>query len=90
MLYRIPPHSTADDDMQYRTREEVEYNKEQDGIESFRRYLFECGVLNEELDRSVKENVMREVNEAAKYADKASYPEPESVLRHVYAENGGA
>ncbi len=90
MLYRIPPHSTADDDMQYRTRDEVEYHKEQDGIESFRRYLFECGVLNEELDRLVNENVMKEVIEAAKYADKAPYPEPESALRHVYAEDGGA
>jgi 2-oxoisovalerate dehydrogenase E1 component alpha subunit len=90
MLYRISPHSTADDDMIYRTKEEVEYHKEQDGIQRFRSYLLECGILDEELDRSVNEDVMRELNEATKYADKAPYPAPEDVLRHVYAEDGGA
>ncbi|KIL34187.1 2-oxoisovalerate dehydrogenase [Cohnella kolymensis] len=89
MLYRISPHSTADDDMIYRTKEEVEYHKEQDGIQKFRAYLLECGVLDEELDRSVNEEVMRELNEATKYADKAPYPSPEDALKHVYAEDGG-
>lgn len=89
MMYRIPPHSTADDDMLYRTKEEVDYHKEQDGIGRFQRYLFECGVLNEELDRSVTEHVAREVNEATKYAEKAPYPAPEDALRHVYAEDEG-
>jgi 2-oxoisovalerate dehydrogenase E1 component alpha subunit len=89
MLYRIPPHSTADDDMLYRTKEEVDYHNEKDGILSFRRYLFECGELNEELDLLINENVMREVNEATKYADHAPYPAPEDALRHVYAEDWG-
>ncbi|MBD0380213.1 thiamine pyrophosphate-dependent dehydrogenase E1 component subunit alpha [Paenibacillus sedimenti] len=86
MMYRIPPHSTADDDMLYRTKEEVEYHKEQDGIESFRRYLFDCGILNEEMDRTVHETIMHEVNEATKYADRAPYPAPEDALRYVYAD----
>jgi 2-oxoisovalerate dehydrogenase E1 component alpha subunit len=89
MLYRIPPHSTSDDDMLYRTKEEVEYHREQDGIRSFRRYLLEYGVLDEELDRAVSEKVSEEVNEAAKYADQARYPDPDQALLHVYAESAG-
>ncbi|MFD0697986.1 thiamine pyrophosphate-dependent dehydrogenase E1 component subunit alpha [Paenibacillus sp. GCM10027628] len=87
MMYRIPPHSTADDDMLYRTKEEVDYYKEQDGIESFRRYLFECGLLNEEMDSAMHESIMNEVNEATKYADSAPYPAPEDALKHVYADD---
>lgn len=89
MLYRIPPHSTADDDMLYRTKEEVEYHKEQDGLQRFRRYLIECGVMSEEIEQVLNESVIKEVNEATKYAEKAPYPAPEDVLRHVYAEDGG-
>ncbi|MDB4868832.1 MAG: 2-oxoisovalerate dehydrogenase subunit alpha [Cohnella sp.] len=89
MLYRIPPHSTSDDDMLYRTKEEVEYYKEQDGIQHFRRYLSECGVLNDEQDRYISENAVREINEASRYADQAPYPAPEDAMRHVYAEDGG-
>ncbi|SDN02628.1 2-oxoisovalerate dehydrogenase E1 component alpha subunit [Paenibacillus sp. yr247] len=89
MMYRIPPHSTADDDMLYRTKEEVEYHKEQDGFQRFRRYLMESDVLSEELDRALNESIKKEVNEATKYAEKSPYPAPEDVLRHVYAEDGG-
>lgn len=74
MMYRIPPHSTADDDMLYRTKEEVEYHKEQDGVQRFRRYLLESDVLSEELDRALQENIAKEVNEATKYAEKSPYP----------------
>lgn len=88
MLYRIPPHSTADDDMLYRTKEEVEHYRGQDGIERFRRYLLECGVLTEESDQAILEQIIREVGEATKYAEKAPYPAPEDTLRHVYAEEG--
>jgi len=86
MVYRISPHSTADDDMLYRTKEEVDYHREQDGIESFRRYLTDCGILNEETDRLLLETIMKEVNEATKYAEKAPYPSPADALKHVFAE----
>ncbi|MDD9270420.1 thiamine pyrophosphate-dependent dehydrogenase E1 component subunit alpha [Paenibacillus sp. GCM10023248] len=89
MMYRIPPHSTADDDLLYRTKEEVEYHREQEGVVRFRRYLMECDVLNEEMDRALHENIAKEVNEATKYAEKAPYPAPEDALRHVFAEEGG-
>ncbi|MBP1960967.1 thiamine pyrophosphate-dependent dehydrogenase E1 component subunit alpha [Paenibacillus aceris] len=89
MMYRIPPHSTADDDMLYRTKEEVEYHKEQDGVLRFRRYLMECDVLSDELDRALHENIAKEVNDATKYAEKSPYPAPEDVLLHVYGEDGG-
>lgn len=89
MLYRISPHSTADDDTLYRTKEEVEYYKEQDGIQAYRRYLIECGLLTDDMDQTIIETIMNQLNEATKYADKAPYPAPEDALRHVYADDEG-
>ena len=86
MLYRISPHSTADDDMLYRTKEEVAYFKHKDGVQQYRRYLLDCGIMSEEEDLSLNESVMKEIDEAIEYADRAPYPATEDTLRHVYAE----
>ncbi|WP_409340775.1 thiamine pyrophosphate-dependent dehydrogenase E1 component subunit alpha [Paenibacillus sp. MBLB4367] len=87
MLYRLSPHSTADDDMLYRTKAEVDYYKQKDGILQYRRYLLDCGVLTEEEDQALNERVLQEVNEATEYADRAPYPTGEDTMLHVYAED---
>jgi 2-oxoisovalerate dehydrogenase E1 component alpha subunit len=84
MLYRISPHSTADDDMVYRSKTEVDLHKQKDGIKQYRQYLFECGLLNEEMERTLNEKIMQEMNEATSYAEQAAYPKPEDTLLHVY------
>ncbi|NEW06170.1 thiamine pyrophosphate-dependent dehydrogenase E1 component subunit alpha [Paenibacillus sp. SYP-B3998] len=86
MSYRLMPHSTSDDDMLYRTKEEVEQNRQKDGIVKFKEYLMECGLWSEEQDRELQDKQKLEVNEATKYADLAPYPKPEDTLLHVYAE----
>lgn len=89
MLYRISPHSTADDDMVYRSKEEVELHKQKDGIKQYRQYLFECGLLNEEKDRTLNGKIMKQMNEATSYAEQAAYPKPEDTLLHVYDSHTG-
>jgi 2-oxoisovalerate dehydrogenase E1 component alpha subunit len=84
--YRLMPHSTSDDDMLYRTKEEVEQNRQKDGILKFKEYLMECGLWSEDQDRDLQERQKQEINEATKYADLAPYPKPEDTLLHVYAE----
>jgi len=86
MLYRLSPHSTADDDMLYRTKEEVDYHKLKDGVLQYRRYLLDCGILTDEEDEALTAMVMREIDEATAYADQAAYPAQEDTLLHVYAE----
>ncbi len=86
MVYRLSPHSTSDDDLAYRTKEEVELHWKQDGIARFRQYLIECGLWNEEEERKLLENVAKEIKEATEYGEKAPYPNPEDTLLHVYAD----
>lgn len=89
VCYRIMPHSTSDDDMLYRTKEEVEENRQKDGILKFKEYLIACDLWSEDKDKELQERQKQEVNEATKYADLAPYPKPEDTLLHVYAEGDG-
>jgi 2-oxoisovalerate dehydrogenase E1 component alpha subunit len=87
MLYRLSPHSTSDNDLAYRTKEEIEEHRAKDGLPRYRQYLIDCGLWNEELDRSLEANIRQMLDEATEYADRAPYPAPESIMRHVYAED---
>lgn len=86
VMYRLSPHSTSDDDLAYRTKEEVEEHRKRDGLIQYRQYLFDCGLLDEEKDREMTEQIMEQVKDATRFAEQAPYPEPEDALRHVYAE----
>lgn len=88
VMYRIPPHSTSDNDLLYRTKEEVEENRAKDGLIGFRRYMIESGVWSEERDAELMEQIKAELTEATNYAEQAPFPKPEDTLRHVYADSG--
>lgn len=88
VMYRIPPHSTSDNDLLYRTKEEVEENRSKDGLLGFRKYLIECGVWSEEREAELADQIKAELTEATNYAEQAPFPKPEDTLRHVYAEPG--
>mgnify|MGYP005750873403 FL=1 len=84
--YRLTPHSSDDDDRAYRGREEVEEAKQKDPIILFANYLKEVGVLDEAKEKEMNDKIMNIVNEATEYAENAPYADPESALKHVYAE----
>ncbi|TVY11527.1 thiamine pyrophosphate-dependent dehydrogenase E1 component subunit alpha [Paenibacillus cremeus] len=88
VMYRISPHSTADNDMLYRTKEEVELEKSKDGLPLYKKYLIDCGLWSEEQDQELSEQIKQEITEATNYADQAPFPTPEDTMRHVYAEKG--
>ncbi len=84
--YRIVPHSSDDDESRYRQKVEVEEWKQKGPIERMRRYLRGQGILTEDLEKNIQARVMEEVNDATEYADKAPYPEPDTLTKHVFAE----
>lgn len=89
MMYRLSPHSTSDNDLAYRTKEEVEENWKKDGVAAFKQYLIGCGLWDEAKDEDLISQLNLEIKEATEYADKAPFPKPEDTLLHVYAENEG-
>ncbi|MTH52333.1 thiamine pyrophosphate-dependent dehydrogenase E1 component subunit alpha [Bacillus mangrovi] len=84
--YRLTPHSSDDDDRSYREQEEVAEAKKNDPNAKFADYLKGCGVLTEEIDQTIQAEIMKTINEATDYAENAAYADPESALKHVYAE----
>ncbi|MGY0009828.1 3-methyl-2-oxobutanoate dehydrogenase subunit alpha [Bacillus anthracis] len=84
--YRLTAHSSDDDDRVYRDKEEVEEAKKNDSIVTFVAYLKEVGVLTEESEKQMLDEIMHIVNEATEYAENAPYAAPEDALKHVYAE----
>ncbi|AFZ91322.1 MULTISPECIES: thiamine pyrophosphate-dependent dehydrogenase E1 component subunit alpha [Bacillus] len=84
--YRLTPHSSDDDDSSYREREEVEEAKKQDPLLLYKAYLQEAGLLGEEEEKTMLDDIMAIVNEATDEAEKAPYASPESTLDHVYAK----
>jgi 2-oxoisovalerate dehydrogenase E1 component alpha subunit len=87
LMYRLSPHSTSDNDLAYRTQEEVDFNREKDGIPRYKQYLIDCGIWSEEQEAELLASIRKELDEATQYGDNAPFPTPESVLLHVYADD---
>ncbi|MBD2847311.1 thiamine pyrophosphate-dependent dehydrogenase E1 component subunit alpha [Paenibacillus sp. IB182496] len=86
-MYRISPHSTSDNDLAYRTKEEVEQHRNQDGLPRYRAYLMDCGLWDEAREQTLLKQLREELDEATAYGDKAPFPAAEDTLRYVYAES---
>lgn len=89
MTYRVSAHSTSDNDLAYRTKEEVERGWRKDGIPKFRQYLIDCGLWSDAQERELDARIRAVVDEATAYAENAPYQSPEDSLRYVYAEDVG-
>ena len=87
--YRMVPHTSDDDDRRYRSREEVEEWSKKDPILRFQAYLEEHGLLDANARDALTKRAAEEVDAATEYAEKAAPPEPETALRHVFAEEEG-
>lgn len=84
--YRLTPHSSDDDDSSYRGREEVEEAKKSDPLLTYQAYLKETGLLSDEAEQTMLDEIMAIVNEATDEAENAPYAAPESALDYVYAK----
>lgn len=86
MMYRLMPHSTSDNDLLYRTKEEVEEHRAKDGVVKMKHYLMEQGLWDEQREAALLEELDQEIREATVYAENAPYPKPEDTLLYVYGE----
>ncbi|HEV7179665.1 MAG TPA: thiamine pyrophosphate-dependent dehydrogenase E1 component subunit alpha [Candidatus Baltobacteraceae bacterium] len=83
--YRFLSHTTDDDDMTYRTREEVQERRKEDPVPNFERLLIERGVLSTEAAEALKRSVLAEANEATDRAESMPYPKPSDLYENIYA-----
>lgn len=88
VMYRLSPHSTSDHDLAYRSKEEVEKYRKQDGLPRFKSYLIEYGIWSEEQDAALRVEWKKMLDDATAYGEQALFPQGEEALQHVYAEEG--
>ncbi|MED3690660.1 thiamine pyrophosphate-dependent dehydrogenase E1 component subunit alpha [Peribacillus butanolivorans] len=84
--YRLTPHSSDDDDSMYRSPDEVAEAKKIDSIITFGAYLKATGVLDDQLEKQINDEIMDVVNEATDYAENAPYANEETLSKYVYAD----
>lgn len=85
-VVRLLSHSSSDDQMKYRPKEDLEQEKARDPIERMTKVLLSGSILTQkEIDR-LREEVKEEVDKAAEWAESRPLPESSSVSLHIYGE----
>ncbi len=85
--YRYKGHSKSDKNL-YRTKEEIEQWKKKDPIKTFTERLFELGELSEKELEMIKNKVQTTISEGVEFAITSKEPDPDTVEKYVYAEEG--
>ncbi len=83
--YRFLSHSTDDDDRTYRSRDVIEERRKLDPVPRFEQVLIDAGVIDEARAKQLKQDVLRETNEATDAAEAQPYPTPETLYTNVVA-----
>jgi 2-oxoisovalerate dehydrogenase E1 component alpha subunit len=84
MCYRYLAHSTDDNDMTYRTREEVTEHRKDDPVPRFERALIDAGVIDAAGVAALKNDVLRETNEATDKAEAMPFPQASDLYTNLY------
>lgn len=87
--YRISAHTSEDDHLRYRSREEVEYWRQHNPVDRLANSLEERGLLSDADQAGMRERALAEIDAAIEEAEAAPYPEVSELERYVYAEDAG-
>jgi pyruvate dehydrogenase E1 component alpha subunit len=85
--YRYRGHSMSDPDQTYRTKEEIEYQKQHgDPITRFQSQLIHEQILTPEAIESMDEAIRAEVEQSVKFSEESPYPSVEDIQKDVFWE----
>ncbi|MBV6421270.1 MAG: 1-deoxy-D-xylulose-5-phosphate synthase [Ignavibacteriaceae bacterium] len=87
-VVRLQSHSSSDDQKKYRTKEELEKDKQNDPIEKFAAQLKAEGLLNENEYQNLWKEINEEIEKAADRAYQANDPDPRDAAKYVFDESG--
>jgi pyruvate dehydrogenase E1 component alpha subunit len=84
VTYRLKGHSVVDPD-RYRPEDYLQEIRAQEPVAHFGRQLREAGLLNDEQQEQLDEEVEREVNAAVEFAEASPEPNPANLFELSYA-----
>jgi len=84
--YRLDDHTTADDSSKYRTDEDVAKWQAKEPLIRIKKFLQAKGLLNEELEEKITQEVDGQVNEAVKEAEAFGPPKAADMIKYTSAK----
>jgi len=84
-IWRINSHTSEDNQLKYRTKEELADAAEHDPIARFRAWLIERRWITEDETAQIQAECDAEASEAADWAEQQPDPVPEDALKHLFA-----
>lgn len=84
--YRMGPHNTSDDPTRYVDAAELAARRASDPIVRLRQYLTARGLVDEDGERALSEQLRAEVDAAVAEAEASAVPGPEAMFDEVYAQ----
>jgi TPP-dependent pyruvate/acetoin dehydrogenase alpha subunit len=84
-VWRMNSHTSEDNHLKYRSKEEIADASEHDPITRFAAWLVERGWITPEDAARVQEECDREASDAADWAEQQPDPVPEDALTNVFA-----
>jgi 2-oxoisovalerate dehydrogenase E1 component subunit alpha len=84
--FRVPPHSSDDDDRLYRSRQEVQKGRTRDPLLILRAVLEKAEALSPQTSTHMESRALEIVEDAVAFARQAPYPTPASASGPVYFE----
>jgi len=85
-VVRLESHSSSDDQMKYRSEEEMARARERDPIMQTERYLLGRGIMAQAAMDQMRAELQAEVNQAADEADAAPAPEVGRITTKIYSD----
>ncbi|HOJ03730.1 MAG TPA: dehydrogenase E1 component subunit alpha/beta [Bacteroidota bacterium] len=84
-VVRLLPHSSSDDQTKYRSKEELERDRQRDPINRLKDAMIGAGMLSEEEFTALEQIVLDEVNAATDIAEAKPLPEPSTAMHFLYS-----
>jgi 2-oxoisovalerate dehydrogenase E1 component alpha subunit len=84
-IWRINSHTSEDNQLKYRTKEEMEEAANHDPIVLFTNWLIERGWMTAAAAAKVQADFDKEASDAADWAEEQPDPRPEDALTNVFA-----
>lgn len=86
MVTRLTSHSADDDHSVYRSKEDIENLKKNDGLLLFEKQLIDEGYMTREQMKEIDAELKKEINQATDEAEAMPDPKAEDMLKEVYAD----
>ena len=86
---RLTAHSSDDQQTKYRSAEDLEEGRHHDPLPRFRGELRDGGILDDEVEARLADEIKAAVEDATDWAEAQPEPDPATAERHVYFEAEG-